>query len=252
MSAETAQSTRNTAGKLGLFLVVVTTVLTAACTSKPVPVISNEQLHQHSTAYIRQAIRADNLSDICQSISHDSNSEAQSLYQQWLEQEWNVIIGADSFYRTTLSGETLVFDNQILAMEALRLYADETERSSASFSYLARVKMNPERTCLRKMRETLAPLALTEGARTKLVAQAIRHPAPPARGDRIPSLAGSFTIDATAGRSLYKIEQSTKNMSCSSPKIITFQNKWPSEIYGIFCNNDHKLVSCDWGQCRTL
>lgn len=252
MSAETAQCSLFIGRKLTLFFIVTVTALITACASKPAPVISSDQLHDHSMAYLRQAIRADTLSQICRSISHDKNSKAESLYQQWLGQEWSVIVGADSFYRTTLSGETLSFDNQILAMNALRLYADETERSNASFSYLARVKMNPERTCLRKMHETLAPLTLEEGVRAKLLAQAPRHPAPPAQGDRIPSLAGNFTIDAVAGRSFYKIEQSTKNMSCPNPKIITFQNKWPTEIYGVFCETDHRLVSCDWGQCKTL
>ncbi|MGH1371604.1 MAG: hypothetical protein ACRBBW_06190 [Cellvibrionaceae bacterium] len=233
-------------------VIAATATLAIGCATTPPAPPSVDQVQVHSVAQIKQAIRADKLSQICTDISKNKRSDAQSLYQSWLAKHWKIVVGADAHYRSTLSANTMAFEGQTLAMPALRLYADEVEASNAKFSYLSRVKTDPSRICLRKMQETLAKIESAENVETALLNLADKHPQPPSMGDRVPTFAGSFTIDAESGRSHYQVEQAAKNMSCTTPKIITFKNQWPSEIYGAFCTDDHQLISCEWGKCKLL
>lgn len=230
----------------------VVALLVTGCVSTPPPPPSVDEVQAYSVTQLKQAIRAERLAQTCIAVSKDKNSDTQKLYRQWQTLEWPVVVGADAHYRSTLSGKTLAFEGQTLSMEALRLYADEVERSNANFNYLARIKTDPSRLCLRKMQETLTATDAPDNIRNALKALGEKHPQPPVPGDRIPSLAGNFTIDAKTGRSHYKVEQATKSMNCTAPKIITFKNQWPSEIYGAFCSDDHQLISCEWGKCKSL
>ncbi len=227
-------------------------LIVQGCATPPPTPVTEDQLYTYSLDYIHQAIYADKLSSICLNLSHQNMTSAEKRYQQWLNSEWDLVVGADSYYRASLSDKTLSFDGQLLAMDALRLYAEEIERANAKYNYLSRVKTNPERICLRKMEELLSDTPNNPQIREKLLEQASRHVEPPAKGARIPSLAGNFTINAISGRSHYKVEQSTRNMSCNNPKLITFMNQWPTEVYGAFCEAEHRLISCDWGNCRQL
>ncbi len=230
----------------------IVTLLVQGCATPPPTPVTEDQLQLHALKYIRQAIRADKLSTICLDLSHQNTTNAENLYQQWLDKDWNLIVGADSYYRASLSNKTLSFDGQLLAMEALRLYAEEIEKANAKYNYLARVKTNPERICLRKMEELLAFAPSPPEIQERLLQQASNHVEPPVKGSRIPSLAGDFTIDALSGRSHHKVEQTTRDMNCTNPKLITFKNEWPTEVYGAFCNTEHRLISCDWGNCKQL
>ncbi len=227
-------------------------LLTAGCATTPQAPPSVNQVQAHSILQIKQAIRADKLSQVCATVSKNKHSQAESLYTQWQSEYWPQVVGADNHYRSILSDKTLSFEGQTLSMEALKLYADEVEASNARFSYLARIKTDPSRICLRKMQETLTSLETPDNIKASLIALAKAHPQPPAAGDRVPSLAGDFTIDSKTGRSHYQVEQAAKTMSCATPKIITFKNQWPTEIYGAFCSDDHQLISCEWGKCKTL
>lgn len=227
-------------------------LLATGCVSAPPPPPSVDQLQAHAKTQLKQAIRAERLSKTCVAVSKDRDSDTQKLYRQWQVSEWPAVVGADAHYRSSLSDKTLAFEGQTLSMEALRLYADEVESSNANFNYLARIKTDPSRLCLRKMQETLAAIDAPSNIREALVVLGEKHPQPPTPGDRIPSLAGNFTIDARAGRSHYEVEQATKSMNCAAPKIITFKNQWPSEIYGAFCSDDHQLIACEWGKCKSL
>ncbi len=233
-------------------MISVSVLLIGGCATPPPAPLSNEQIETHSLKQIRQAIRADNLSQTCAKISKDKQSETQNLYRQWLTEHWELVVGADAQYRSTLSGNTLAFEGQTLSMQALRFYADEVEAANASFSYLSRVRTDPSRICLRKMQQTLDALVTSDRLKERLLQLADQHPQPPSPGDRVPSLAGDFTIDAESGRSHYQVEQTAKAMSCATPKIITFKNQWPSEIYGAFCSGDHQLINCEWGKCKKL
>ncbi|MAZ87867.1 MAG: hypothetical protein CL693_09490 [Cellvibrionaceae bacterium] len=244
MSAKIARWKFVAASILALFI--------QGCATPPPPPVTEDQLQTYTLDYIHQAIHADKLSSICMNLSHQNTMSSENLYQQWLNSEWDIVIGADSYYRASLSDKTLSFDGQLLAMDALRLYADEIEKANAKYSYLARVKTSPERICLRKMEELLSHTPSNPEIREKLRQQATRHVEPPAKGARIPSLAGNFTINAVSGRSHYKVEQSARDMACSSPKLITFKNQWPTEVYGAFCDTEHRLISCEWGNCKKL
>lgn len=231
---------------------LIVTLLVQGCSTSPPAPVTESQLQLHALKYLRQAIQADKLSSICMRLSHQNLTGAENLYQQWLNSEWNTIVGADSYYRSSLSDKTLSFEGQPLSMDALRLYAEEIEKANAKYNYLARVKTNPERICLRKMEELLSATFDVPEIREKLHRQAVKHVEPPAKGARVPSLAGNFTINTLGGRSHYKVEQSTRDMDCNIPKLITFKNKWPTEVYGAFCRTEHRLISCEWGNCKQL
>ena len=226
-------------------------VISGCATTPPAPVTHNE-LYQQAEQQLEQAIALDRLAEICRNLLNTDQSKAGKLYKDWLSAEWPVVVGADSYYRSTQSNQTMSFEGQTLSMDALSFYSDRLEKINANFGYLMRVKTEPSRICARKMIENINKVALTDRVKNRLLEYGQQHVSAPEPGARVPSLAGNFTIVSDPGRSYYNVEQSSRSADCPNVKIVTFKNQWPQEIYGAFCGDSHQLISCDWGKCKRL
>lgn len=232
---------------------LATALFLSGCTTPPPEQASREDLSQAAYSVLSTTIAMRNLYEACNNVGGEVADTARSVYQQWLDNNWEMVVGADAFYRAELSDQVIAFDNQTLALPALKLLKEETAAANRKTSFIYRSRTNRAKTCDNKLQEFNAEnnynLPTDNVIHKGFMEYAEHHSDRPAPGERVPTLAGNLSIDSDPGKSLYQIEQSVRDMPCPAPQVFTFKNQWPYEVYAAFCRAEQRLYTCEWGSC---
>lgn len=229
-------------------------MLLSGCSSTPDVIASKANLGVAASNIMRTHIELNSLREACSQAGGQAEINADLTYQQWLENNWQLVIGADAFNRTQLQDQSLAFDGQTLSLPALKFLAKASRSAQNKVAFINRSRTNRNKTCEQKLKQYDAEHGygmppVEENLLTAFNNYATSHTAPPEAGDRVPTLAGNLDINSQPGRSLYAIERQVRDMNCPDPQIFTFKNQWPLEIYAAFCSEEQRLITCEWGNC---
>jgi len=235
-------------------VLIACSLLLSGCSVTPDITPSKADLGEAASNIMRRHIELKHLHEACALAGGEAEVYANLIYQQWVDKNWPLVIGADGFNRTQLQQQSLSFNDQTLSLSALKFLAEASRTAQHKVAFINRSRTNRNKSCAQKLKQFDAEhdygLPATEDYLiTALNSYASSHPSPPKAGDRVPTLAGDLDINSLPGRSLYAIERQVRDMPCPSPQIFTFKNKWPLEIYAAFCTQEQRLISCEWGNC---
>jgi len=236
--------------------VITTGLLLSGCGTTPEMTASKADLSLAANNIMRSHIELKSLRDACAQAGGAAELHAESIYQQWLQKNWPLVIGADGFNRAQLQDKSLSFDGQTLSLDALKFLAETTRSADHKVAFIHRSRTNRNKTCRQKLTQFDSAHGYgidppEDYLLTALGSYAASHTAPPKVGARVPTLAGNLNIKSQPGRSLYSIERQAKDMPCAAPQIFTFKNQWPLEVYAAFCSREQRLITCEWGNCST-
>ncbi len=237
-------------GVLKLF--IVGGLALSGCATPPPPSTSYSDLRLAAIHAIEEAVEAQTLFEACSQVGGELQQLSIKAKTAWQTQNWPNVVAADSFYRNELREHIFNYRDEELAIEALKLLAESQTTANNHVKSIKRSRTNRTLNCNKRLNQYLSgskDLNWSSELSKGLSDFAVNHPAPPAPGGRVPSLAGSLDPLNKPGRSLFKIERGLADENCVQPLIFTFDNQWPNEMYGAFCGSKQYIYQCHWGEC---
>lgn len=238
-----------------LLPVIAVSLWLTGCTTPPPAPTSYSDLRMAALNALDQAVEANTLFSTCGQFGGELGTLSEKTKQQWLDNNWNSVIAADGFYRNELKNQVITYKGETISIEALKLLAEAERRAKFRVKSIKRSRTNRTKTCNKRLNaylngerdlnwDSLVSKGMEDFARN--------HPAPPTPGERVPSLAGTLEPNNEPGRSLFKIERDLAAEKCTQPLLFTFDNQWPTEMYGAFCGQRQYMYECQWGECKRL
>lgn len=227
--------------------IVICAILLASCQSAPKNSVSYRQIQLAATEVIQEYIA---INTLCDHPDYKLTESTAERYNQWLNEHWDIIAGADSFYWSTQSRSLLNYDDITFSQPAIVLLRQQRQREE---------KVAKQR--FGRISSAVCEQALTEYSTTnlqdsnvvhELKAYAKQHPNPPAPGSLIPSLGKYFLEKSVPGHSQFTVEKIGRRLGCAQPLIHTLKNQWPDEAYALICPQIQHIIICEWGNCNII
>lgn len=187
----------------------------------------------------------------CGKLGGDTRTQADAAAKSWYERNWPQTQAADIGYSQKLAEHTIVYNEEKIALPALKKYAtleksvqlrlDQTRHSRSSVVDICTRKINSYKDgSMDLSRNQNADLYLKSLATSPAIAPY-----------KVPSLTGNLVTNNDPGRSQYNLEKTMSASGCVSSEILTLRNDWPYEVYGAFCADGKTIfVRCEWGECQ--
>jgi hypothetical protein len=229
--------------------------LLIGCATPPPTPTSYSDLRLAALNAIDQAIEAEALFQTCAQFGGELGKMSDTARQQWLTNNWQSVVAADGFYRNELKSQIIHYKDETISIEALKLLAEAEKRANFRVKTIKRSRTNRTKVCNKRLNAYLngeRDLNWNNLVNKGMDEFARNHPAPPAPGARVPTLAGSLEPNSPPGRSLFKIERELAEQRCTQPLLFTFDNQWPTEMYGAFCGQTQYMYKCEWGDCKQV
>lgn len=213
------------------------------CSSPKTTSISYSELNDGAQALLSQAAQARQLNGLCK---HHATTETQVSYQQWLTDNWRLVVGADAFYRLALSRETVTVNDTQLSLTAKSFWRQATTNMDSR-----RPSTEVTLWCSETQEVLLTKQVLSPAVQKEMLAYSDVHPSAPEIGAIVPTLAAALIGNPEPGRSFYKVEKLMKTDECQAkPVYITMESRWPDERYLYLCQKKSLVIECQWGHCQ--
>ncbi len=241
-------------GYIAVIAISVGVVLSGCATQKK-RVATQKELEQTSREVIKSTIFFRTITNTCKTLGGETAQYADTVYDAWLARNWRWISAADSFYSDRLKARTIAYQNQEIALPALKLLADGKKKAETKIGLKRRTQSTRAKACKRNIAPYADPTAdFIADPEKKLALETLlkRYGVADGKVHQIPSLAGSLQPLDAPGRTLYTVESSLHTQGCATPHLVTFKNDWPQEVYGAYCQNEKQFfIACEWGKCNT-
>ncbi len=232
-------------------------LLLAACQSAPVHTVSYLQLQTAAERLLQQAIYVQTAQQYLASnpVYSDSPADtatstaAANLCGQWQAVNWPLVAGADGFYRASLREHRFNYGGEDVAPSAYEFLQAEQSAALKQVRGII-VRFGREAVCAAEVLQGKLETALEENVARELLDYARQHPAAPATGEQVPTLAGSRDLTSNPGRSYFMLENRSRSNDCPQPRMYILQNQWPDEAYIVVCEKQQQLFHCEWGHCE--
>jgi len=189
----------------------------------------------------------------CSKLGGDLQSMALEAQSAWNQRNWPQAQMADIKYSEKLAPQTLTYNNEKVALPAIRLYGALEKEVKLRLDQTRHSHSNVVDYCSRKLasyKEGAMDLSRNKNADLYLKSLATTSAGAPYK---VPSLAGTLAANSNPGRSQFNLEKKLSEQNCGDSEILTLRNDWPYEVYGAFCSGSEKtiFVTCEWGECKT-
>lgn len=229
----------------------------AGCAAPEIAPPSDEELDLMAGAVLADAVYTNALLTQCGAVSPKLKTYAQDLRDMWMYSHGDVLAGADAQYSQSLTEEITHYQEQPLALRAVRFKHRHQNRAAAELRLRERGAENQRIVCERRFGEletTLTEKSYLDPAseRDALIhEQLIAAAEEPVTLREVPTLASDIPRDLEPGRSYREIEKRMESR-CPDAALVVIHNHWPHEAYGIYCGEQSQsFVVCEWGECRT-
>jgi len=189
----------------------------------------------------------------CSKLGADLQKMASEAQTAWYQRNWPEAQVADASYSQKLAAQTLTYNNERVALPAIKLYASLEKEIKLRLDQTRHSHSNVVDYCSRKLasyKEGTMDLSRNKNADLYLKSLASNTASAPFK---IPSLSGSLVVNNDPGRSQFNLEKTLNEQGCTDSEILTLRNDWPYEVYGAFCGGSDKtiFVTCEWGECKS-
>lgn len=227
--------------------IVICAILLASCQSAPKNSVSYLQIQLAATEVIQEYIA---INTLCDHPDYKLTESTAGLYNQWLDEHWDIITGADSFYWSTQSRSLLNYDDITFSQPAIVLLRQQRQHAEkAAKQRFGRIN---SAACEQALTEYSATNLQDTIEERELLAYAKQHPALPTPGSLIPSLGKYFLEKSEPGHSQFTVEKIGRRLGCSQPLVHTIKNQWPEEAYALICPQIQHIIICEWGNCKVI
>lgn len=227
-------------------------LLMAACAQQQVKTVSGSDQLQLAKQLLNQTVYINTLFTECTSLGNDTELQAISLQQDWLQKNWPLVAAADNYYADQQRPSGLLYDGQLLSLEATWLAHQARQKAIQELNFDQRTYANKVQTCSARL-QTLANQEMDLATLLPRKTQAFDTTAEentPIQIDRVPELAFQGADTHSQGRSWFPLETQFKS-ECAQPQKLVLLNDWPKETYAVYCDGRPlALVVCDWGECQ--
>jgi hypothetical protein len=158
---------------------------------------------------------------------------------------------ADANYSQKLAAQTIVYNNEKIALAAIKKYATLEKNIQLRLDQTRHSRSSILDICARKLASYKdGTMDLSRNANADLYLKSLATGSAVAP-HKIPSLAGTLVTNSNPGRSQFNLEKTLQASGCVNGEILTLRNDWPYEVYGAFCADEKSIfVSCEWGECQ--
>ena len=187
----------------------------------------------------------------CSKLGGDTDTKAKEAAAAWYQRNWPQVQAADKGYSQSLASHTISYNNENIALPAVKLYADKEKNILMRVDQTRHSRSSVQDFCARKMTSYKdGSLDLSRNKNADLYLKSLAT-SPAAEPYKIPSLAGNLVTNSNPGRSQFNLEKTMNASNCVNGEIMTLRNDWPYEVYGAFCEGGKTIfVSCEWGECK--
>lgn len=225
------------------------------CAAPEVLPPTDEELDMMAGAVLADAVYKETLLSECGSVGPELKSYAQDLRAMWMYSHGDVLAGADAQYSQSLVEEVIIYEEQPIALRAVRFKHRHQNRAVAELRLRARSADNQRIVCERRFEEletTLTEKAYLDPATERdamIHEQLIETADEPVTLAEVPTIAADIPRDLKPGRSYRQIEKRMESQ-CPDAALVVIHNDWPHEAYGIYCGEQSQsFVVCEWGEC---
>ena len=187
----------------------------------------------------------------CGKLGGDMSTKANDAASAWYQRNWPQVQVADQNYTQKLASKTIVYNNEKIALPAIKLYSTAEKNIRIQLDQTRHSRSSIMDFCNRKLtgyKDGTLDLSRNQNADLYLKSLAT---SPATTPYKIPLLAGSLVTNSNPGRSQFNLEKTMGESGCVNGEILTLRNDWPYEVYGAFCAGDKTVfISCEWGECK--
>jgi hypothetical protein len=228
------------------------TLLLIGCASQPPAIDRSSELTAAAEAILGEAAYTNNLFNNCAKLGGDTEVEAISTQQDWLNTNKDSINAADNYYSQQ---QHLISLNGIsLSPHAIRLSQIAHQKATQELGLAQRSASNQHKACQFRLKQISASqYKLNLPAPLAPYVQELRNLAPQnmATPVNLPSLAQNIATNTPPGRSYYSIFKQLE-ANCPNAYTLVIAHNWPSETYANFCGAQLiETIQCEWGKCDT-
>jgi len=187
----------------------------------------------------------------CGKLGGTLSTSANEARTAWYQRNWPQAHAADVGYSQKLASQTLNYNNETVALPAIKLYAGIEKEILLKLDQTRHSLSSVTDTCNRKLAAYKdGSLDLSQNKNADLYLKSLASSAPATY--KVPSLAGSLQPSSLPGRSQYTLEKTLTEWNCADGEVMTLRNDWPYEVYGAFCTSGKTVfITCEWGECKT-
>lgn len=222
-------------------------LLLLSCRSTPVTTVSYLEIKAEALGLLNHSIA---INTLCQHPDYKLTDATLERYKQWESDNWQLLLGADSFFWSTQTRAIMRYNGMSFSHQAISLLREQRKMIEKE----ARQHLGSLNTkaCDYALELFAAAPMISFNVNRELLSYADQHPNPVAKGSLIPTLANGFAEPSNPGRSQFSIEKIARKQTCLDANIYTLKNQWPDEAYAIFCKENQQVITCEWGNCRPV
>lgn len=241
--------------------VVMATIGLMGCVPLPPEIPAQVEYSQEQRKVAAQYVLTQNLLlqalvDACQSINESARLYAQNTQQQWWKNNWPIVAAANAEMESQtleqqlrlgdITGQLLLIRFVYLAEQRSVTHLIDDIKKSTSGENTCRIHLEPYAKGQKNLQDSEYALLLN-------VIQGLYPQVATSSPHLVPLAASRFKAEYNAGRSLFEVEKMVRENLCSTPEILNIFDRWPREMYGVYCEEkDPSLILCEWGECTAI